>query len=532
MYNKGMNFKRNLLSIITLVCSVFAISGCKDPNVFTKFEFIEEVEDKHEDIISSDGSYVKPGNFTRYTAVDKDNHDVKLGYTYDVFTNYMPKSKIRSTGDKKILVVPVEFSDFRVSELGITEDEYITNLEMAFFGSYWNNKYVSVAEYYNRASYGKLRLSGTVCDKIFTFPKTKAEINGEKDGTKAEREDVYKTYKDVIDWCKNTYHISLDEYRVDPTNPNSDVAIYMVYTYPNEEPYNEKNPTFWWDYTFEEKPLSWTSYTSLNTLTGRPDAHTLIHETGHLFGLNDYYPAETADAKNYVPEPAGRIDMMDSNVGDHTGFSKMLLDWARPYYITEYCISTEINIRSLSKYGDLILINNEWNGNCFDEYYLIEFYTPTVLNHYDATVGNSSAKLPSIPGIKIYHVDARLAYYKNPVTKPSFDYYCDLFDVDRPYSDKQSPDKNKKNLNFAHDNSTYQNVKEDEEWKKYYLYELQLNHVGHAAAGCATNYHLFHIGDTFEIGGEASWNKLNSTKYKITVTGMTYESAKVKIERN
>lgn len=519
-----MNFKRNLLSIITLVCSVFAISGCKDPNVFTKFEFIEEVADDHQDVIASDGSYVKYKDYTRYIAVDKDIKPAYLGSTYDVLTNHTGRSIMKSTGDRKILVVPVEFSDFRVSELGITEDEYITNLEMAFFGSYWNNKYVSVAEYYNRSSYGKLRLSGTVCDKFFTFPKTREEIDGTKDGTKAERDDVYNSYKNVIDWCKNTYHISLDEYRVDPEDPNSDVAIYMVYTYPNEEPYNVKNPTFWWDYTFLEKPLSWTSYTSLNILTGRPDAHTLIHETGHLLGLNDYYPAETADSKNYVPEPAGRIDMMDSNVGDHTGFSKMLLDWARPYHVKD---TTEIDIRSLSKYGDLILINDQWNWNCFDEYYLIEFYTPSGLNHYDSTVGNSNAKLPSIPGIKIYHVDARLAYYKTVAKSSVFDYYCDSFSDDIP--DRQDPGP--KNINYAHDNSTYQNVKEDEEWKKYYMYELQLNHVGHAASGCATNYHLFHIGDTFEIGGEVSWNKLNSTKYKITVTGMTYESARVKIEK-
>ena len=526
MYNRGMNFKRNLLSIITLVCSVFAISGCKDPKVFTKFEFIEEVLDDHQDVIASDGSYVKPGNFTRYQAINADNVPVKLGTTYDVLTKNTGRSIMRSTGDRKLLVVPVEFSDFRVSELGISEDEYITNLEMAFFGSYWNNKYVSVSEYYNRASYGKLRLSGTVCDRFFTFPKTQEEIDGTKDGVKGEREDVYKSYKDVIDWCKNTYHISLDEYRINPEDPNSDIAIYMVYTYPNEEPYNTKNPTFWWDYTFLEKPLSWTSYTSLNTLTGAPDAHTLIPETGHLFGLNDYYPVETTDGKNYVPEPAGRIDMMDSNVGDHTGFSKMLLDWARPYHVKD---STEIEIHSLAKKGDLILINDQWNGNCFDEYYLLEFYTPTVLNHSDSTVGNSNAKLPTIPGIKIYHVDARLAYYKNVAKSPVFDYYCDLFDVPRPYSEKQNPGS--KNMNFAHDNSTYQSIGKDEEWKKYYLYELQLNHVGHAAAGCATNYHLFHIGDTFDIGGEVSWNKLNSTKYKVTITGMTYESAKVKIEK-
>lgn len=53
---------------------------------------------------------------------------------------------------------------------------------------------------------------------------------------------------------------------------------------------------------------------------GKPDSHTMIHETGHLMGIEDYY---TYDKGGWGP--AGGGDMMDQNVGDHDAFTKRFM---------------------------------------------------------------------------------------------------------------------------------------------------------------------------------------------------------------
>lgn len=520
-----MNFRRNLVSIIVLLGSVFAFSGCTRAKGFKAFDFLPEIVDEHVDVVAEDNSYIKLGDYRSYPAINGSGNIVKLGSAYDVLTSYTGRHIVKATGDRKILVVPVEFSDFRAEEnLGVSNEQYIENLNKAFFGSYFNNKFVSVSEYYNRSSYGKLRLSGTVCDKFYTFPKTVFEINSKK----TNRDAVLDSYTKVINWYKDTYHLSLDEYRIDPEDSNSDVALYLVYCYPTDNDFNAQNPKFFWDYTFFDRPLSWSSYSSMNTISGEPDAHTFIHETGHLLGLNDYYPTEENEKNNLTPEPAGRIDMMDSSVGDHTGLSKMILDWVRPYHVQSF---TEITISALAEKPDLILINNDWNGTVFDEYYLLEFYSPSGLNYYDSNVGNNLAKLPTLPGLKIYHVDARLGYFtsisdKTVRSNVEFDHYCDEFSSGASID----PSKISKNINFVHDNSTYQDAKDDEDYKKHYLYELELNHVGHSLSACATNFNLYHKGDVFEINAD-SWNKLNNTKYKLSIEKLTYRDTTIKIEK-
>ncbi|MFA6662467.1 MAG: hypothetical protein WCS56_05495, partial [Bacilli bacterium] len=61
---------------------------------------------------------------------------------------------------------------------------------------------------------------------------------------------------------------------------------------------------------------------------GIVDAHTFIHETGHLLGAEDYY--------NYrgTSQPLGGLDMMDYNIGDHNLWTKMEYGWVDPIVVT------------------------------------------------------------------------------------------------------------------------------------------------------------------------------------------------------
>lgn len=502
-----MNFKRNLLVITSALVGAIKLSSClfDGQTSFKRFSFIEEKEDTHQDV--SGAGYIKYGDYASYS-VQTNEGKQELGSAYKVIRDHGGENHLPSIGEQKIIVVPVQFSDYKVEKLGLTDSQFIECLNKAFFGVSSNNAYVSVSEYFNRSSYGKLKLSGKVCDKIYDFPLSTSEIK--EKGIK--REVLAQTYySKVVEWYKSNYS-DLGEYAVGELPNGKNIPIYMVYTYPSES--EEKGENFFWAYTFSDIPLSWSSSSFMYLNYGEPDSHTFIHETGHLFGLLDYYPNIIPETKEdeepmVIPDPAGRIDMMDCSIGDETSFSKMYLNWARPYQITDSC---DFTVKSFGETGDVLLLANEWNKTVFDEYYLVEFYTPTNLNTYDVSFGNSQAKLPTVPGIKIYHVDARLAYVDSR-KKP--DSYCEMgFGI---------PSKN--NMGFAHDNNTY---KEPDKFQKNYLYELKLNHSNEMISGCATNDNLYRAGDVIE---NLPLNKGGTLNYKIVIKDLQFGVATIKFEK-
>lgn len=501
-----MNFKRNFFVITTALVGALALTGCDltGPSKFSHFEFIEEIQDTHEKVVG-DG-YVKYGNYDTYKVKDSKGEEIDLGSAYEVMRDHGGASHMKSEGEQKMIVVPVEFSDYKVEKLGITSEVFIENINKAFFGSAKNNEYVSVGEYYNVSSYGKLKLDGKVCDKVYTFPLSVSQIREKK-----LKRDVLATdyYKKVIDWYKENYD-DIADYEVEGLKTSKKIPIYMVYTYPSVTETSEDEENFFWAFTFTETPLSWSSYSFMNLQYGSPDAHTYIHETGHLLGLTDYYP--TVAPKNeetVVIEPTSRIDMMDCSIGDQTAFSKMMLNWARPTYITDSC---QVVPRSFTETGDFILISNNWNNTVFDEYYLIEFYTPTGLNTYDISVGNSEAKLPKVPGIKIYHVDARLAYFSGLKTITG---YCSDVVV--------TPGES--NIGFAHDNNTYD---EPNDYQKNYLYQLILNNNKDAQTFCAADQNLFRVGDEIPT---LKFNGNNKCEFKISIFALEFSRAFLKFEK-
>ena len=98
----------------------------------------------------------------------------------------------------------------------------------------------------------------------------------------------------------------------------------------------------------------------------------------------------------------GGSDMMDYNIGDHNAYSKAILGWINPYVVDGYDITLEIGKANAT--GDAIIVTNKWNDTYFDEYLLIEYYTPDGLNALEAGYSGQF----TIPGIKIYHVSAAL----------------------------------------------------------------------------------------------------------------------------
>ena len=123
---------------------------------------------------------------------------------------------------------------------------------------------------------------------------------------------------------------------------------------------------------------------------------------GHVFGLDDYYDYA------HKGEWAGSYSMQDYNVGGHDPYSLMSLGWVKPYVPT---YSTSITIKPFESSGDVILISPDFSSNsAYDEYLLIELYSPTGTNERDSKhqYGSSYPIGPSKVGIRLWHVDARL----------------------------------------------------------------------------------------------------------------------------
>ena len=134
------------------------------------------------------------------------------------------------------------------------------------------------------------------------------------------------------------------------------------------------------------------------------DTHCFLHEMGHMFGLNDYY-----DYSGQY-QPAGGLSMQDLNVGGHDPYSGLLLGWASAYIPTSGC---SIELKPYQDSREVVLLTPQWNeaNSPYDEYILIEYYTPTGLNQFDAEHAYSGREqLPTESGIRIWHVDARLTY--------------------------------------------------------------------------------------------------------------------------
>ncbi len=328
-----------------------------------------------------------------------------------------------SEGEFKMLVLPIYFdananSPHHDDEDGrAREEKYTIYLENAFFGEAKMTDYESVASYYNKSSYGKLKITGEVAP-WFGY-SSKVSPTAKKSGA----EDIVLA---ALSHAKTEMGDSYNQY--DRDNDGYADDVFVIYDYPYEK--DNSSDTIFWAFTSSfgsnkgqaahGNAYSWASSEFMHPSGNRVETYTYIHETGHLLGLVDYYNTSTSD-KTY--QPTGMFDMMDSNLGDHSAFSKYSLNWVKPTVITE---PGTYKLKSLTKGEQFFLIPKEnWNETVYDEYILIEYFVPEGLNdshnfpnykYYDKDGKEQIFSYPTKYGIKVYHVDARLFYYSSGST--------------------------------------------------------------------------------------------------------------------
>lgn len=326
---------------------------------------------------------------------------------YSLNTGIVPTP---AEGNVNVLVLPIVIEDYDLSSSA--KSKVLADLDLAFNGQAEETGWQSVSSFYEESSYGKLNFRATVAP-WYDSGLTVAEIERQNVSSDSA-EGVSYLMRSAVEHYRSQSGSSLSEF--DSNGDGFLDAVWMVYSAPYD---GSGASTVQWAFTFWDyeaatdasysAPVgyaySWASYEFLYEGYGRSsvDAHTFVHETGHLLGLNDYYDTSG------LTSPTGYVDMMDANIIDHCAYTKFSLGWISPYVVTG---EGSITIGNLAETGDAVLIPTKagYRGSSFGEYLLLELYAPVGLNRQDAVSpypGNGIQGF-SRPGIRVYHVDARL----------------------------------------------------------------------------------------------------------------------------
>lgn len=421
----------------------------------------------------------------------------------DNYASWYGEAYLPSTGKSKILVVPVDFSDYRASSKLGGEEQSQKSIYDTFFGASEDTGWESLKTYYEKSSYGALTLEGEVTPWYHASYSTTrfAQLSGS--GEYADYYDPTWTMLDeVTEWAKNTLKIDLSEY---DTNGDGFIdGVWMVYSCPFDT--SENGSDVYWAYTYsnydnEESANSanpvgykycWASYSFIfdDSDYALPDAHTFIHETGHMLGLDDYYNCDGTDEG-----VAGGVDMMDFNIGDHSAYSKYLLNWTSPYVVDGSLDEVTIELKPFESSGEFILLRDTtFNDSPYDEYILIEYYTPTGLNAKDTDGYSNGLNTYVQSGVKITHIDSRLLRLTSSESR-----YVDDFDENDWY------DSDVYYMIGASNTPSYSMDSANNENSPYRLiHQIEANNqFTFSGTDFSANYGrdeiLFHSGDSFSL---------------------------------
>lgn len=302
----------------------------------------------------------------------------------DVNPTYSPLNE-----KSKILVVPITFKSG--SSLSTWTNTKLLNLREYYFG-----EKKSLTSYYKTMTFDKVNISGFVTDPIEETKYSSYQVNAD-----SSMSVLFDMIQDVAEKIQIKYsNINWNEY--DLNNDGMFDNIHMITNY---------NSNVWaeplWPHMYHTDKERTSDHLGVNVysisaINHMTDAITSIHEQGHIFGLEDYYDYSYKGV-DYI----GGADMQSNNVFDWNSFSKMQTGVITPYIYKGSRKEESITLSAASINGDCLLIPanyKTWNGSAYDEYFLIELFSPYGNNEADwSSWGNLGDY-----GVRMYHVDARL----------------------------------------------------------------------------------------------------------------------------
>lgn len=304
-------------------------------------------------------------------------------------SSIFPSRFMQAEGQAHVLVIPVEFTDYQFSE------DPVETLEEIFWGS-GGTKTPSLTDYFARASYGELTISGEV-QPVVALHGTRQEYEGRHPDMIEELLAVLtERGVDLHQFDRNQDGILDGLYLVWAGTPGTAESAWWPYS-----------DTFYWDFTTSGIQVG--SYSSLSyellTSSAAFRQYTAIHETGHQLGLTDYY------ASAYESGTSATV-MMDRNEGDEDCFSKLILGWVEPEVVTD---SQIITLGSASVHPEAaVILPSSWNGNYLSEYFMAEYVTPEA--------NQSNQPLSPQGAVRIWHVNAATSRWTDDITSSMYRY--------------------------------------------------------------------------------------------------------------
>ncbi|MFA5453623.1 MAG: Ig-like domain-containing protein, partial [Candidatus Methanomethylophilaceae archaeon] len=501
---------------------------------------------------SEDGGFTATCSVSVSVAPEVEKVTLQSTYMDYVENNVYNIDSCPTVGTGKLLVIPVWFLDSSTYITSETKKSNVrSDLQKAYFGTEAETGWNSVKSFYEEESKGTLTLEGTVTD-WYPANQLSTYYYSETDGSdltsmlvesatnwyfynnpSESRSDYDRDDNGYLDgimliYGSPDYSALTNDESIDDGNMWA-YCFWLQKTSLNSIASPGPNVFFWASYDFMYGSITassraGSSYASGDTSYCNVDSHTFTHEMGHVLGLDDYYDYSS----QY--NPAGGFSMQDYNVGGHDPYSVMASGWAKPYIPMS---SATITIGDFQSTHDLILLTPSFNtyNSPFDEYMLLELYTPTGLNEFDAThqYGGGYPKGPTTPGIRLWHVDARLTRY-----------------IAGNYSTSLTSNVLAGNVLTAMSNTYYSSEAADyisplgSSYADYNLLQLirEDSFSSYRPTENLSSSDLFKLGDTFTMGTYASQfvnsGKLNSNTnlgWSFTIDSLSSSSATITLSR-
>lgn len=293
-----------------------------------------------------------------------------------------------STGEVRALVIVVDFADTTYRKERLSTD----TLQEYLFGSGAPGCFPceNLTDYFSRASYGAMHMSGDVFS--YTASGNIADYESVDCGYETLVSEVLTGLDDVIDYAR--YDGNGDGY-IDalclsvPTGGNAEFWYGCTATwYLTSQPCPDGMLLYHYVIS-DEQPYSDTMDYYLGTLT---------HEYGHCMGLPDYYRYNTYENWEATTGNAG-IERMDEACGDFCPLSKLFLGWYNSHQIQRFDLSRQTSqtftLSDDSSYGSILLLPKKDGDGYFSEYFIVDYLTAS--GNYDGLFSDG--------GMRIYHVD-------------------------------------------------------------------------------------------------------------------------------
>ncbi|MBR3808291.1 MAG: hypothetical protein IKJ15_07995 [Lachnospiraceae bacterium] len=399
--------------------------NCLDKGQFT----VGELRDKEGNIVDKQTAIVEDG-FTLDITVGDYTMAVELPSVprftgANVMHDLVPYAFPEAIGEINVLAVPVCWADQTHMASEETLELYRKNLGRIedLSGnvkdySDLNDTEFSFSEYFDVASYGKLKIN-TVLTDWYMSKENFADVEYNLPTLEYGEEILNwmkKTYPDM-DWSKydkdgNGYVDSLILINAGEGNPDEYAIISMGGAIHYMELYNGANAG-------TQKDPTVNCYVTINQrFLENEGARVLIHEFSHNLGLIDYY-----DVFYTGVNAVGGYDMQSDNHGDWNSYSKYAVGWLEPEVVTnlESGESVEIVIGSSALTADAIVIpaagSKSYDKTPFNEYIMIDLFTDKGTHEFDA----QTKGLGGVTGVRIYHVNALMECHTENAEGVSYD---------------------------------------------------------------------------------------------------------------